>query len=246
MSDLTIVVPMAGHGSRFRDAGYARPKPLIDVRGRPMYAWAVDSLPLGLAAKLVFVCLEEHLDAGGLRADIESRYAAHEPVVLGIEEVTAGQACTVLVARDHIDPERPLIVYNADTYCRTKLERTLPALPPSVAGVIGVFEAPGERWSFARLDDDGRVVETAEKKRISPWATTGLYHFTRGGDFLRHADAMVAEQDKSRGEYYVAPLYNRLLAEGAEIRVDVADEVWVLGTPEELEHFLAEHPREAP
>ena len=86
------------------------------------------------------------------------------------------------------------------------------------------------------------MVETAEKKRISPWATTGLYGFARGGDFLRHADAMVAEQDKSQGEYYVAPLYNRILAEGGEIRVDVASEVWVMGTPEDLAHFLAHHP----
>jgi dTDP-glucose pyrophosphorylase len=239
---VNMVIPMAGHGQRFRDAGYTVPKPLIEVFGRPMYSWAVDSLPLELARRLIFVALEEHLDDQGLRRDIEERYEDYAPVVIGLPEVTAGQACTVLTAREHIDAPEPLIIYNADTFCRTNLLETLPQLPPQVGGVLGVFQAPGDRWSFARLDAEGRVVETAEKRRISPWATTGLYHFTRGSDFVRHADAMVEEQDRSRGEYYVAPLYNRLLAEGVELRVDESPEVWVLGTPEELEHFLAHYP----
>lgn len=239
---MNLVIPMAGHGARFREVGYAQPKPLIPVLGRPMYAWAVESLPLDRATRLIFVALDEHLEEHGLRRDIEERYGAHRPVIVGLPEVTAGQACTVLAAREHIADDEPLLIFNADTCFRSDLAATFDALSPAVAGLIGVFQAPGDRWSFARLDEEGRVVETAEKRRISPWATTGLYGFTRGGDFLRHADAMVAEQDRTKGEYYVAPLYNRILAEGGEVRVDVASEVWVMGTPEDLAHFYAHHP----
>ncbi|QQR73860.1 MAG: glycosyltransferase family 2 protein [Holophagales bacterium] len=234
---MNIVIPMAGRGQRFVDAGYAVPKPMIPVLGRPMYSWAVESLPLELASRLIFVCLAEHLEGHGLAEDIAARYRRFGPVVRGLEAVTRGQVCTVLTARDLLDPSQPLLIYNADTWCRTRLGERLPALPAEVDGLLGVFEAPGDHWSFARTDANGRVVETAEKRRISPWASTGLYHFSRTGDFLRHADAMIAAEDTTRGEFYVAPLYNRMLREGADLRLDVAEEVRVLGTPAELAAF---------
>jgi len=239
---MNLVMPMAGRGSRFAEVGYALPKPLIDVRGRPMYAWAMDSLPLALARRVIFLCLEEHLRDRALADDIHARYAALDPVIISLDHVTEGQACTVLEARRWIDNDDPLVIYNADTFCKTGLDATLRALPPGVDGLLSVFQAPGDKWSFARVDERGRVVETAEKRRISEWATTGLYHFTRGRDFVRHADAMIAANERERGEFYVAPVYNRLIAAGADIRIDVADEVWVLGTPEDLAHFEASYP----
>jgi NDP-sugar pyrophosphorylase family protein len=238
----TVVIPMAGRGQRFADAGFRDPKPLIDVLGRPMYSWAVDSIPASLVERLVFVCLAEHLAAYPLAEDIERRYAAFGPVVVGLDGVTEGQACTVLEAREHLDPDAPLVIYNADTYCVTDLERTLPGLPPDTVGVIGVFEAEGDHWSFARTDDDVRVVETAEKRRISPWATTGLYHFTRAQHFLDAADAVIGRDERVNGEFYVAPMYNQLIAEGGLVLLDHAREVWVLGTPAELATFQARHP----
>lgn len=237
-------MPMAGRGSRFAEVGHALPKPLIDVRGKPMYAWAMESLPLALAKRVIFICLAEHLRDRALESDIRTRYAALDPVIIALDHVTQGQACTVLEARAWIDSAEPLVIYNADTYCRTQLAARLPALPPRVAGVLSVFEAPGDKWSFARTDTGaatGRVVETAEKRRISQWATTGLYHFTHGSDFVRHADAMIAADERERGEFYVAPVYNRLIAAGGDVRLDVAEEVWVLGTPEDLAHFHAEY-----
>jgi dTDP-glucose pyrophosphorylase len=239
---MNIVMPMAGRGSRFAEVGYTVPKPLIDVRGRPMYAWAMDSLPLALAKRVIFICLAEHLEDRALAADIRERYARFDPVIVGLDHVTEGQACTVLVGREWIDNDDPLIIYNADTYCRTNLEARLRELPATVDGLLSVFQAPGDKWSFARTDETGRVVETAEKRRISEWATTGLYHFTRGKDFVRHADAMIAADERERGEFYVAPVYNRLIAAGSEILLDVAEEVWVLGTPEDLAHFEQHYP----
>jgi len=240
---MNIVMPMAGSGSRFTNAGYVVPKPLIDVRGRPMYAWAMDSLPLSLAKRVIFICLAEHLRDRALADDIRARYAALDPVIISLDHVTQGQACTVLEARAWIDNADPLIIYNADTFCRTRLESRLRSLSPEIAGLLSVFEAPGDKWSFARVDASGRVLETAEKRRISEWATTGLYHFSRGADFVRHADAMIAANERERGEFYVAPVYNRLIATGADVRIDKADEVWVLGTPEDLSDFEARYPR---
>ena len=83
---MNIVIPMAGRGSRFADVGIETPKPLIDVRGRPMYSWAVDSLPLAHAERLIFVCLAEHLEAHPLREDIASRYAELNPEIIAVNQ----------------------------------------------------------------------------------------------------------------------------------------------------------------
>lgn len=237
-----IVIPMAGRGSRFADVGVATPKPMIDVLGRPMYAWSTDSMPLAVAKRVIFICLAEHLSACGLEADIHERYGHLDPVVVPLDHVTDGQACTVLLAERWIDNDDHLVVYNSDTWCRTPLGRSLSTLPAKVDGLLGVFRAPGDRWSFARTDADGRVVETAEKRRISDLACTGLYHFTRGRDFVRHARQMIADDDRTKGEFYVAPVYNRIIQDGGWIGIDLADEAAALGTPEDLAAFLAAYP----
>src|ERR1700676_2626439 len=236
---MNIVMPMAGRGSRFADIGVTVPKPLISVRGRLMYAWAMDSLPLALARRVIFICLAEHLRERALSDDIRSRYGQFNPEIVALAEVTKGQACTVLKAAEWIDNDQPLLIYNADTFCRTRLAERLSRLPPQVGGLLGVFHAGRNRWSFARADATGRVLETAEKRRISDWASTGLYYFRRGSDFVRHARAMIAAQERVGQEFYVAPVYNRLIAAGAEVRIDLAEEVWVLGTPEDLRKFEA-------
>lgn len=240
---MNLVIPMAGRGSRFAHVGIAVPKPLIDVRGKPMYAWATDSLPLAHAKRLIFICLAEHLGDLALEEDIHRRYGQYNPVVVGLTEVTQGQACTVLTAKKHIDEDVPLVIFNADTFFTSALSKTVTLLPPHVRGMLGVFKAPGDKWSFVRTDDQGRVVEVAEKKRISDWACTGLYHFSAGAEFVQHAEKMIADNERVNNEFYVAPVYNRLLAQGSELRLDVAEQVWVLGTPEDLAYFEANYPR---
>lgn len=240
---MNIVMPMAGRGSRFAQIGITTPKPLIPVRGKPMYAWATDGLPLSRARRLIFICLAEHLVDLALAEDIKSRYAQYDPAIIALDEVTEGQACTVLTARRWIDNDDPLLIFNADTYCPTTLDQALRSFGPEVDGVLDVFCAAGDKWSFARADDRGRVLETAEKRRISPWATTGLYYFRRGHDFVHHATAMIEANDRSNREFYVAPVYNRLIAAGGDVRINPVEHVWVLGTPEDLAHFEREYPR---
>jgi dTDP-glucose pyrophosphorylase len=243
---MNIVMPMAGRGSRFAQVGITTPKPLVEVRGKPMYAWATDGLPLSLARRLIFICLGEHLNEGPLKKDIASRYAKYDPAVIALDAVTEGQACTVLVARELIDNDDALLIFNADTYCPTTLGRALESFGSRVDGVLDVFRAAGDKWSFARIDGRNRVLETAEKRRISEWASTGLYYFRHGRDFVRHAEAMIAADERSNNEFYVAPVYNRMIAVGADIRANQVDEVWVLGTPEDLAHFQREYPRRNP
>ena len=239
---MNIVMPMAGHGRRFAEAGYSAPKPLIDVLGRPMYSWAVDGLPLDRAKRLIFVCLREHLKDLDLERDIRTRYAAYDPIILPLDQVTHGQACTVLMAQEWIDNSDELLIFNADTHCRTTLGSAIESWSADVAGALDIFIAEGDKWSFVRLEGSDRVVETAEKKRISTWGTTGLYYFRHGYDFVRHTKAMISEEDRINNEFYIAPLYNRMIAEGLDIRANIVSNVWAMGTPEDLSSFKSSFP----
>ena len=181
---MNIVMPMAGRGHRFVEAGIDVPKPLIDVRGRPMYAWATDGLPLDEANRLIFICLAEHLADRALETDIRSRYGSRRPVIVALDEVTQGQACTVLTARKWIDNDEPLLIFNADTYCPTTVAaaaRRFGRKPPESSTCSRPRATNG-----ALLDSDPTTAcwRPPEKRRISDWASTGLYYFRRGSDFV--------------------------------------------------------------
>lgn len=232
---MNIVVTMAGRGQRFVDAGFAVPKPLIPVNGQPMYALVTRCLPLDAASRLVFVCLEDHLEAFPLRRDIRARFG-ESAVVVSLDSVTAGQAVTAWSARDELDLRRPILIHNADTLFRSDLLAVRNRYPRA-SGILGVFQVEGDHWSFARVDADDRVVETAEKQRIAPLASTGLYYFAKASRFGELVEHEIAQHH--HGEIYIAPLFNQLIFNGEEVRVDRADWVAPLGTPVELEEYLA-------
>ena len=140
-------------------------------------------------------------------------------------------------SRAVIDSAEPLLIYNADTYIVSSISHVLRTPDQAPDGVISAFEAEAPHFSYARVDESGYVQETAEKRRISSWATTGMYYFRSGAAFVRAADAMIAAEERVHGEFFVAPVYNRIIADGARVVLDIATEVWSLGTPDELRRF---------
>lgn len=237
---MNIVIPMAGAGSRFAEAGYPMPKPLVPVLGEPMYAWALRSLPLERARRLILICLQEHLDRYELEADIRARFGGRGFAleVLGLDHVTGGQAETVMTASRWIDDEEPLLVFNADTFI------PVPFAPPEgLDGVIQTFGSDDPRYSYVRLDAEGLVVEVAEKRVISPHATTGLYMFSRGRDFVEFTKRFLDAGLRINGESYVMLTYEQMLLAGKRIGHVAAPAHWVLGTPQELERFERLYPQ---
>lgn len=235
---MNIVIPMAGRGSRLAGHSSGLPKPLIEVGGRPLWSWAVHCLPLDRAERLVMVCLAEHLETYELAEAFRAEFEGLPLRIVALDDVTDGQLRTVVASADEWDMESPLLVFNADTWFHHDQQSFLEAADSS-DGVLGVAEKDGDRWSFAKVDDDGRVVEVAEKRRISEWACTGLYHFRDSRRFLSDARAMFDARDQTKGEYFVAPLYERMIARGERVGIAVADEFMPLGTQDELQEFEA-------
>lgn len=231
---------MAGLGSRFQQVGYKVPKPLIDVRGRPMYAWATDSLPLEYASRLIFILLATQPEFPDLRADILKRYAQYHPVVCSVPALTAGQAITVLAAKEWIDNSDPLLIHNADTAFQADQTWAQRAWEAGCDGALLVFESQEKRWSYSREAASGWVDLVREKEVISPWASTGSYWFRRGNNFVRLAEERVRTGKREAAEYYVGPLYNDLIATGARIKNYPIEKLFCFGTPEDYERTLRE------
>lgn len=241
---INIVVPMAGHGSRFANAGYTDPKPLIPIGGRPMIEVVIENLRPSQPHRFIFLCQQAHLEQYGLGARLEA--IAPGCAVVPVAQVTQGAACTVLLARALIDDMTPLMIANCDQYIDAGIDDYLDRMAAeNLDGLIMTMSADHPKWSYVRLDAEGAIVEVVEKQVVSNEATVGIYNFARGADFVAAADAMIAADLRVNGEFYVAPTYNAMIAAGARlgyhnIGADRAG-MYGLGVPEDLDYFLA-HP----
>jgi dTDP-glucose pyrophosphorylase len=239
---LNIVLPIAGRGSRFSVAGYRQPKPLIPVHGAPMIAAVVRNVRPRSAHRFIFVALAEHLEHAGMREALN--LAAPGCVIVPVDRVTQGAACTVLLAREFINSNEPLMLANSDQWVDIDIDDYLAAMDRQRAdGLIMTMKADDPKWSFVGLNASELVTRVVEKEVISDEATVGIYNFKRGADFVRAAERMIAKDLRVNNEFYVAPVYNELIEEGARIAIyNVGREgagMYGLGIPSDLEQFLA-------
>jgi NDP-sugar pyrophosphorylase family protein len=234
---MTIVIPMAGHGSRFSQAGFKIPKPLIPIDGVPMFVRAANSLPLQSASQIVFVVLKEHIRQLHIDKAISEAYPSLPISIVALNQVTKGQAETVAIALEQINATGSLLIFNSDSAFESNLVFQLENLPIGVAGAIQYFSDDNSRWSFIRLNSYGHVVETAEKRVISNMASTGLYYFSSAKEFLENVDASNIEN----GEMYVAPVYNKLLQQGKMVTALPVQRYFCFGTPEDLDRHQSGH-----
>lgn len=237
---MNIVLPMAGRGSRFEGHGYERPKPLILVNGIPMFIKSLESIKGLIYTKLIIVALKEHEEQYGISNYLKEYQISDTQLVL-IDEVTPGQLCTVLAARHFINKSEDLLIIGSDTIVDSNIAKDILHKPFDCRGIISVADMPGDRWSFAAVDVNGKVYQVAEKRRISTHASTGMYYFTDGKEFVLLADKMILKGEMTKGEYYVIPVYQKMIEKGQFIGISQATAMWDLGTPESLKEYLTSY-----
>lgn len=228
---MNIVIPMAGGGTRFREAGYLKPKPFIDCGGKPMIQRAMDTLDFEAPHTFYVVMMDRQF------REFEIRKENVIPVL--IKEMTAGAVCTVLKAKEHINNDEPLIIANCDQYIEWDPDKFLRAAS-ACDGALVTFNSTNPHHSYVRIAPEGHIIEVAEKRVISDNANVGVYYFRNGRLFVEMAERMIAKNERTKGEFYIAPVYNELIADGYFImpyEVDVYKKHH-LGTPTELSIFL--------
>jgi len=235
---LTVVVPMAGAGKRFADAGYDRPKPLIEVLKRPMVQTVVDYL--NIQANFVYIVQKEHNESYKLQALLST--ISPNCKVVEVDGLTEGAACSILKAKEHINNDHPILIVNSDNLIEWEpVEFMYEMENEDVDGGIVVFEDTDPKWSFVGLDESGLITKVVEKEPISNLATAGIYFWKKGSDFVECAERMINKDIRVNNEFYVAPVYNEAIKEEKHIVPFYIgrDDMWGLGTPEDLEYFNA-------
>lgn len=262
---MKIVVPMAGRGSRFLEAAhlnqeYFRPKPLINIKGKPMVRWAIESLPFVdlpgrpslvdlkvPTSKLVFICRRDHEDEFQISLKLKEIFA-QDITVLFVDQITRGAAETVLIAKDVINTDEDIIVSDSDHYFDgTPLYEKIASKDSETSGIIPVFQPPDDepKWSYTLFDENNVASDVGEKDaelaKKGAWANIGGYYFSKGNIFVEEAEEMIAKNEmygaEGKKEFYLAPVYDRLIKKGYRVEVAKISQVWGLGTPKDVEHF---------
>jgi dTDP-glucose pyrophosphorylase/predicted HAD superfamily phosphohydrolase YqeG len=235
---LNVLIPMAGAGSRFEQAGYTFPKPLIEVNGKPMIQVVIENL--NLDANYIYVVQKAHREKYNL--DTLLNLLTPGCKIVETDGLTEGAACTALLAKDYIDNDNPLFFANSDQFVEWDSNEFMYKMQETNAdGGIVSFTATHPKWSFAKVDENGLVTEVAEKNPISDIATVGYYYWKNGSDFVKYAEQMIEKDIRVNNEFYVCPVFNQAIEDCKEIRTFNTTGMWGLGTPEDLKYYLENH-----
>lgn len=237
---INIVIPMAGQGSRFAKAGYEKPKPFIDVDGKPMIVRVLENLSFP-NARYILIARKEHIEKEKeLVSQIENDFNA---TFISIDKLTEGTACTVLYARKYINNDEPLLIANSDQIVDINIFDFIDDCKSrNLDGSILTFidEHKDPKWSFAKLDENNLVTEVKEKIVISEFATVGIYLYSRGRDFVDASIDMIINNDRVNDEFYTCPTYNYAIKDGSKIGIYNIefDQMHGIGTPEDLNLYM--------
>ncbi len=236
---INLVIPMAGSGSRFSDAGYKDPKPMIKIGKYRMIEWVIMNLapPVDIDLRYIFIARKEHLKNHQF---LEILNFDPNNIILPIDHLTDGAASTVSLASDYINNDQHLIIANSDQFVNINIEEFYRTCLNGSDGTIMTFRARSNKWSYVALDKNDNVMLVREKEPISNIATVGIYHFRNGSSFISGVKQMKAKELTVNGEYYVAPVYNELIENESKIDHFPIErkQMHGLGTPEDLDAFM--------
>lgn len=241
---INVVIPMAGLGSRFAKKGYKKPKPFIDVLGKPMIERVIENLNISNAT-YILIARKEHIALE--EETINFLKQKYNIIVVVIDNVTEGAICTVLYTRKYINNDVPLLLANCDQIVNVNIQSYIEdCFQKKADGSILTFkdEERNPKWSFAKTDKNNWVTQVKEKEAISEFATVGLYFFTKGKYCVNYAIDMIVRNDRVNNEFYTCPIYNYAIKEGKKIThyLIKPEEMFGIGTPDDLNKFLEINP----
>lgn len=232
MSDkINILIPMAGLGNRFKEKGYAKPKPLIKLFGKPMIQLVVENLDID--GNYIFVVQKQHRIEYHLDDVLDEIVPGCK--IVEVDGLTDGAARTALAAKDLIDNDNPLLIANSDQVIVWDSSSFTSLLGSQ--SVIALFHDDNPKWSYAELLDD-RVVRVAEKEVISNNASVGIYGWQHGSEFVKYAEQMIDKDIRTNNEFYICPVYNELINDGKLVVPYFVEEMHGIGTPEDMNDYI--------
>lgn len=243
---MQIVIPMSGFGERFRRAGYALPKPLIEIDGKPIIAHIIDMFPG--EQNFTFICNRDHLAEPSYCMEETIRRYCPAARVVGIDAHKLGPMHAVLQIADLIDPQQPVLVNYADFTCywdwayfrkfvkQSRCDGAIPAYRGFHPHSLGTTN-----YAYMR-EENGWVLDIQEKQpytenRMAEYASSGTYYFASGRLMLEAFSATKTQDLNVGGEYYVSLAYKHMLAAGRRVLVFDLQHFLQWGTPEDVDEY---------
>jgi dTDP-glucose pyrophosphorylase len=236
--NLNVVIPMAGQGRRFAEAGYDKPKPFIEVLGKPMVCHVLDNLNIE-ATKFILLARKKHFEIEKEAVKFITQNYNVEWVL--IDKSTDGAACTVLHARGLINNDKPLLIVNSDQVVDMDIRQFIcDSDSRNLDGSVLCFEDNDPKWSYAKVDNNGLITTVKEKEVVSEHATAGYYYFAKGKYFVEGALDMIVNNDRTNNEFYVAPVYNWVIKRGGRYGIFSVDQTQMhgMGTADDLNKYI--------
>jgi NDP-sugar pyrophosphorylase family protein len=235
---MRIIIPIAG-SINFSDSDFIYPKPLIDINDKPLIEYVINNfLDIKGGAKFCFI-LKQSL-CSEFNLDYTLNQLTDNPIIIRLKNQTKGATCSVLMAVDKISMDEEIIIANSDQYFLENLNNAISFFRDhnSEGGII-TFKSVHPRWSFAIVDENGNVLETAEKRPISRNAIAGFYYFKSFKTFVEGAFGSVLNEEYYNNQIYLSSTINQLILQNKSVKAFNIDNnnFFSFYTPQKIKEF---------
>ena len=230
---MNIVIPMAGLGSRFSDAGYTTPKPFIEIEGKPMILEAVNTL--GFEGNYIFIIRKDEYIKNRMKEIFPNSQ------IIEVDYLTDGPASSVMLAKEFINNDEELIVANCDQIMWWDAETVIKQIRVmDYDGVVVTYHETTPKNSYARINRKGYVTKMAEKQVISNVSLNGIHYWKKGKYFVESTESMVEKNIRFNNEFYVSLTYNQMIEKGLKVGIyHIPNEFHnAVGTPDDLNRYF--------
>jgi NDP-sugar pyrophosphorylase family protein len=230
---MNIVIPMAGLGSRFSDAGYTIPKPFIEIEGNPMILEAVNTL--GFEGNYIFIIRKDEYIKNKMKEIFPNSQ------IIEVDYLTDGPASSVMLAKEFINNDEELIVANCDQIMWWDAETVIKQIRVmDYDGVVVTYHETTPKNSYARINRKGYVTKMAEKQVISNVSLNGIHYWKRGKYFVESTESMIGKNIRFNNEFYVSLTYNEMIEKGLKVGIyHIPNEFHnAVGTPDDLNRYF--------
>lgn len=227
------IICAAGSGERFKNY-FHKAKPLIKIKGRFLLEWSLESLPIYHDDNIIIITQKKDKVFKFCGEVLQKKYLnkIHWHTVDGL---TRGQLETAYLAKDYLDMEKGITIFNCDTYFQSR--SLLSSMDnKEIDGVIPCSLELGDAWSFCKVDSDNNVLDICEKERISDWASVGFYYF-RDPHYFIEKSSFYLQNYNDKKEIYVAPFYKEYLQDYKKIVIDKVDLFRPMGTIDQISKY---------
>lgn len=235
---INILIPLAGTNQFFNESEYPYPKPLIEINNKTMIELVINNFEsIKEEKQFIFIvnsedCKKYHLD------NVLNLLTDNNCKIVKIDNETKGAACSAMMAIEYINNDKPLIISNADQLFDDNLENLIFSFKDFDGGVVS-FDSVHPRWSYARVDEENYIVETAEKRPLSKHAIAGFFYFRKGKDFIESAMNMIKKDANVNGLYYISPTLNEMVLNNKRLIVKSIDnnKYHTFYTPQKIQEY---------